>query len=210
VTLSGFPAHVRGRAFTLGNHGPDDNGDSGFCLCVVHGGVEMGGGLLSMPVPGGQLSSLARRRLTVHHEEDVPAPRQWVYEAEGDLMHGLGRPEADGWAAATGLDDAGHLAFGPYARDLGDGPRTATFRLMVDVADAREETVVTLDVYDADADQILAALDVPRSAFGAAFAYRDFALDFDLAGRAHHAIETRVYWRDISYVRLDRVVVTER
>jgi hypothetical protein len=32
-------------------------------------------------------------------------------------------------------------------------------------------------------------------------------LSVDLTGRAGHAMETRLWWHDVTYVRLDRVVV---
>ncbi|MFN3201613.1 MAG: hypothetical protein ACE366_24635 [Bradymonadia bacterium] len=209
ISLSAFPGYTAGRAFTLSHVGPEDNDDTGICLCVVHGAIEMGGGLIHNGVEGGTLSFVARRRLTLHHEEPPPQPRTWVYEAESDLQRPFGRAEADGWSASTALDDEGHMLFGPYAQDWGTEPRTARFELMVDVANARDEVVVTLDVYDADTGEVLAQRDVPRSAFPGDFEYVGFELDFDMAGRDGHRMETRVYWHDISYVRVDRVVVSE-
>ena len=209
VTLSAYSAFTRAQAYTLSNHGAD-NGDSGFCLCTVHGAIEMGGGLISVPVPGGSNSHLARRRLTIHHEDEAPQPRIWRYEAESQLSHDIGRADADGWSASTALDDRGYLAFGPYATDWGNGTRSATFRLMIDLADSRDETVVKLEIYDADDDEIITSRDVLRSDFNAAFEYHDFAIEFDTRNRSTHRFETRVYWRDISYVRLDNVTVRER
>lgn len=63
VSLSAFPNFVKGRALSISNHGPNENGDSGFCLCVVHGGIEMGGGLRTGPVDGGRTSDISIRRL---------------------------------------------------------------------------------------------------------------------------------------------------
>jgi hypothetical protein len=37
--------------------------------------------------------------------------------------------------------------------------------------------------------------------------YQRFALDFDLQGLAGHAIETRVYWHGVSYIKLDKIDV---
>jgi hypothetical protein len=37
--------------------------------------------------------------------------------------------------------------------------------------------------------------------------YQRFALNVDLAGRAGHSLEARVWWHDIAYVKLDKVVV---
>ena len=44
--------------------GGDD--DSGFCLCIVHGAIEIGGGLIHYPVESGELSEEATRRLTIN------------------------------------------------------------------------------------------------------------------------------------------------
>ncbi|MFH1436953.1 MAG: hypothetical protein ABIJ56_14690 [Pseudomonadota bacterium] len=35
-----------------------------------------------------------------------------------------------------------------------------------------------------------------------------FPPDADLSGRAGHAMEVRVWWHDIAFVRLDKVTVT--
>jgi hypothetical protein len=101
------------------------------------------------------------------------------------------------------------MIYGPYARDWGGGLNTAQFRLLIDVVDARDDTVVTLDIHDADAQEILVSRPIPRSAFSADFRYQDFTLDFNLAGRLGHAIETRVRWHDVSYVRVDKITVSE-
>jgi hypothetical protein len=207
VALSAFDFFARGQAFTIGNHGPEDNDDSGFCLCLVHGGIEMGGGLIHGAVDGGALSFEARRRLTVHHEAAPPMRDEWLYEAERDLEHNQGRAEADGWAADTVRDEAGYLIFGPYARDWPEGDLSATFRLMVDVTNNLNEIVASLDVFDAETGEILVGHAIPRSAFEAPFTYQDFTINFSTAGRMGHPMETRVFWHDISYVRADRVVV---
>jgi cysteine-rich repeat protein len=210
VSLSNFNSYADGRSFTVGNYGPEDNDDTGFCLCVVHGGIEMGGGLIHGAVAGGTQSFEARRRLTVHHEARAPIALEWLYEAERDLQHAVGRPEADGWSAWVGPDEAGHMVFGPFAQDWSEGELSASFRLMVDVANARPEIVATLDIYDADTGEILAIQDVLRSQFNAPFRYQDFTLNFSNLGRAGHRMETRVFWHDISYMRVDRVLVQRR
>ena len=206
VTLSPAARLMNGRTFTLSNHG-EDTRDSGFCLCIVHGAIEMGGGLLSLPVPGGQLSHLAIRRLNLVVDE-TPA-RVWRYEAETDLQHSIGRIDGDGWSASTDQDEPGMLSFGPYSRDWGEGGRRALFRMMVDVVTSGEEHVVTLDIYDVEANQILAEVDISRSAFNRAFEYQEFELLFNTAGRDQRPLEARVYWHDHSYVRLDRIVIDE-
>jgi hypothetical protein len=54
---------------------------------------------------------------------------------------------------------------------------------------------------------VLASRDVHRREFRATGVYQRFSLTFNLAGRAGHAIETRVYWRDNAFVNLDKIVV---
>lgn len=206
VSLSSSPAFAAGKALSISNHGPNENGDTGFCLCVVHGGIEMGGGLRVGSVPGGATSDISIRRLTLHDDVRTAAIFTRIYEAETHLNHGVGRAEADGWAANV-LDEPGHLIFGPYASDWGDRSITATFRIMIDVVNMSAEEVVTIDIFDATAQEVLASTPLTRSQFNAALAYQDFELNADLSGRLDHQFETRVFWHDISYVRVDRVMV---
>ena len=65
VTLSTFVDEFNSTTITLTNTHLDDD-DSGFCLCIVHGGIEIGGGLIHYPVESGELSAEAIRRLTIY------------------------------------------------------------------------------------------------------------------------------------------------
>jgi cysteine-rich repeat protein len=210
VSLSNFDAYADGRSFTVGNYGPEDNDDSGFCLCFAHGGIEMGGGLIHDEVAGGTQSMEARRRLTIHHQARQPIAFEWLYEAERDLHHAVGRAEADGWSAWVGPHEAGHLIYGPYAQDWSEGELSASFRLMVDVVRIQPEIVATLDIFDADTAEIVATQEVLRSQFNTPFVYQDFVIRFNNIGRLGHRMETRVFWHDISYMRVDRVLVERR
>jgi hypothetical protein len=81
-----------GRTLRLSNIGPSDNGDTGFCLCVNHGGIEMGGGLLhsapvqdaALPIAGGKLSIEARRRLETEAPTVIRDTPPWKSAAEGE------------------------------------------------------------------------------------------------------------------------------
>ena len=53
ITLSPVAAQLFGQAFTIENVGAQDNQDTGFCLCSVHGGLEMGGGLIPRAIDTG-------------------------------------------------------------------------------------------------------------------------------------------------------------
>ena len=209
VGLSPFDYDAFGAAFELSNHGPNENGDTGFCLCVVHGGIEMGGGLNVGIVRGGDTSEVSIRRLSIQRGPGLPERLNRVYEAESDLSHGLGRLDRDGWSANVS-DEAGHLIYGPYATDFGEGVIDVVFRMLIDVVNDPEEEVVTLDVHDATTQEILVRRTLTRSHFRAPFEYQDFYLETDLSGRAGHQIETRVFWHDLSYVRVDRVTVLGR
>ena len=205
-TMSALDGYAPGRTATLSHIGASDNGDVGVCLCVVHGGIEMGGGLLhggiSLPVAAGTTSIEARRRLALAGEEER------TYEAEVDLSHQIGSADVDGWSASLVVDEPGHLAFGPYADDWGGISATAVFHLMVDDNTADNLDVVTLDIYDATADEVLAVRAVTRAEFSTTMTYQPFSLGADLSGRTGNVLEARVFWHDVTYVRFDKVVVT--
>ena len=211
ITLSAAAGDAVGASATLAHVGPSDNRDVGACLCTVHGGLEMGGGMLhggdSLPIDGGHSSIVARRRLTVPSVGAPPSVRAVVYEAESMLSHGPGRVDGDGWSANTAADAPGHMVYGPYATDWGTGSAQAVFHLQVDNVTAANDLVVTLDVFDATSQVILASRQVHRHDLRAPGAYQRFRLDFPLDGRAGHAFETRIYWHDTSYVKVDKVVV---
>lgn len=140
--------------------------------------------------------------------QPAPAPQPgqtWVFEAERDLAHGIGRADGDGWSASTSLDGSGHLTYGPYTHVIPGGPRVATFRLMVDVVNAADHVVARLDVFDATAGRVLAQRDVRRRQLAADSTYGDFDLTF--TAEAGHQLELRTFWTDTSYVRQDRVTV---
>lgn len=137
---------------------------------------------------------------------------RWVFEAERDLAHGFGRADGDGWSAATGPDARGVMLYGPYTREIPAGAATATFRLMVDNRSADNGVVVRLEVNDFDGaspdcgDCVIASREVRRMEWSAPMTHQDFSVPFSAS--AGHRLELRVYWTDISYVRVDRVVVT--
>ena len=208
-SLSAFPLFAAGRSASLSHIGPSDNNDAGFCLCSVHGGLEMGGGLLhggmSLPIDGGTSSIEARRRLDL--PGDPLLPKTLVYEAETDLQHATGKADDDGWSANTAEHTADHMIYGPYATDWYGNQGTATFRMMVDNIDADDLEVVAINVHDATTQTNLAEMHITRTQFNAPYAYQDFTVNFDLQGRIGHAMELRAFWTDFSYVKVDKVTV---
>jgi hypothetical protein len=137
---------------------------------------------------------------------DIGGAWQWVYEAADNPHHSVGREDQGGWAA--GVDDGppNYLAFGPYAV-LPPGPMTVSFELMVDVVDASDDRVLTLDVFDATSQEILVSRDITRHQFNGPLEYTFFDLHYRQA--AGHQIEYRVYWHRSSYVRLGRRAVSQ-
>jgi hypothetical protein len=213
ITLSTAAGERVGSTITLSHIGPDadDNEDVGACLCAVHGGIELGGGLIhgdKVPaVPGGGETQEAKRRLTIPSTGSGVGVTSFAYEAESQLGHQVGRTEAEGWSANTGGDVAGHMVHGPYANNWGAGAGQAVFVMMVDDNDYDNEPVVTLEAYDATAGAVIASQPVRRREFKKRGTYQRVALNFDLEGRDGHSMEVRVWWHDISYVRIDKVVV---
>jgi hypothetical protein len=210
ISMSAAPDYAAGVSATLSHEGTIDNADVGTCLCTVHGAIEMGGGLIhagiSLPIAAGASTVEARRRLRVPGAGAPPAVHDNVYEAEA-LAHSVGRLDGAAWQAATGLDAAGHMAYGPYATDWGGGSAEAVFTLMVDNITAPNDLVVTLEVNDFTSNQIIASREVRRHELRQALTYQRFAVDVDLRGRAGHQMETRVFWHDVSFVKLDKVTV---
>ena len=213
MTLSTAAGERVGSTVSLAHIGPDadDNDDVGACLCSVHGAIEMGGGLLHgdrIPaIPGGGQSVEARRRLTIPSTGVGVLARSYSYEAESQLGHQLGRAQGDGWSANTGDDSKGHMVHGPYATNWGGGAAQAVFVLLVDDNEYDNQPVVTLEAYDSTTGEILSSRPVLRREFRARDTYQRFAINFDLEGREGHSMETRVWWHDISYVRVDKVIV---
>jgi hypothetical protein len=123
------------------------------------------------------------------------------------MGHNVGRRDGDGWSANTNDDAKGYMLFGPYTTDVPAGPRTATWRMMIDNNTADTLVVVRLEVNDHSAgENVIASRDVRRNQFSAAFQYQDFSLAF-LAPGADHQLEFRVYWNDYAYIKVDKVTV---
>jgi hypothetical protein len=211
ITLSATAAYARGHSATLSHVGASDNRDVGVCLCAVHGAIEMGGGLIhageSLPVDGGASTIEARRRLTLPAAIDTPRPTGHDYAVGSELSHAIGQADGAGWSASTGPDAPGALVYGPYATDWGGGSAQAVFRLAVDDTTSGNGVVATIDINDATADQVLASRDLRRHDFRQPLEAQRFAVDADLTGRSGHSMEARVWWKDISYVRVDSLVV---
>lgn len=140
---------------------------------------------------------------------DVGGAWQWAWEAEDDLYHQIGRanPFGDGWSADVSADNSGYMVYGPYSTAIAAGDNTASFELLVDNNTANNALVVTVDVYDATAQQQLASRQITRREFGAAWTYQVFNLDYTQT--AGHSTELRTFWHDQSFVAEGTVAVSQ-
>lgn len=130
-----------------------------------------------------------------------------VWEAES-LPHVVGYADRNGWAANVNTP-SGHMTYGPYATDIAPGARIATWRMLIDVRNASNDQIVTLDVYDSTAGEQLASRSVFRLEWIADQSFRTFELPFTLAAsRAGHAIELRTYYHGSSYILVDKIGVS--
>ena len=208
--MSAFPTEVAGRTAVLSHIGEIDNGDVGICLCAVHGGLEMGGGLLhggiSLPIDGGALSTEARRRLEL--PGDAIFPKTFVYDAVEDFSHGTGDAQGDGWAASTGFHDAGHMLYGPYTTDWCGFEGEATFFMQVDNVTADDLAVVNLEVFNSTKGELIGFRTVTRTEFDAPFQFQNFSVSFDAKDLADDVLEARVFWTDVSFVKVNTVSVS--
>jgi hypothetical protein len=112
----------------------------------------------------------------------------------------------DGQADATADTGSGEGSGGEADNDA-EGDVDASFRLREDVRDDRAEAVVTIDVYDADVDEVLTSWDIGRRGFASGDDWYDVTLRAGLAGRDGHRIETRAFWHDRANVRIDVVLI---
>jgi len=104
------------------------------------------------------------RRASLANEINGGYSRMW--EAE-DLYHQIGRSDDDGWSANTTQDNAGFLIYGPYVTDIPVGENIAVFKAKIDNNSADDLVVMTLEVYDATADTIIASRQITRTQFAA-------------------------------------------
>jgi hypothetical protein len=77
---------------------------------------------------------------------------------------------------------------------------------MIDIiAPGSDDNVVTVDVYDANNNTLLAAQTLTRYDFNVPMTYQVFPLAFTSAADA--TLEFRVYWHQAAYINVDKVTV---
>ena len=134
-----------------------------------------------------------------------PGPDEWDYDASSEFNHQMGRAEADGWSARVGDEREKYMCFGPYATEIGTGPRMATFQIMLDNVNFDDAKILTIDVVDARSGTVLAQHDLTRHSFTQAMTYQNFGLRFFANPGAK--LEFRTLWHGASYTRIKQVII---
>ncbi len=128
-----------------------------------------------------------------------------VLRGNQDFSHLIGSPIGNTWAANAAT--SGFLSYGPYTTVLPGRPLTADFRFVSDSNAAPNVAAVNFDIYDATAGVLLGSSLIYRQSLAAPNQEGSFKVNFDMTGRAGHAIEFRSYSYGASNVRLNKVVI---
>jgi hypothetical protein len=70
--------------------------------------------------------------------------------------------------------------------------------------------LVNVDIYDTSAGVVLASQVIYRQSLSTPYVEGQFRLDFNMTGRAGHAIEFRVWTYGANMIRLNKVIVQPR
>jgi hypothetical protein len=132
-------------------------------------------------------------------------PSEWVYDGPSEFYHQIGRAEKDGWSVSVSDTPNAYMCFGPYAREVGAGPRTARFTLMLDNVDNDNAPVLTIDVADAATGTVLASRQITRGQFSRPNQFQDFDLSF--VSPPGSKLEFRTQSHGISYIKESKVTV---
>ncbi len=142
------------------------------------------------------------------NRSQVQAQRQLdQYWLATELPHGGGYAEPWGGWAANVTHPTMHMTYGPYTPSVPAGPRTAVWRMMIDVnVAAEDDDVLVLDVYDVTANEVLATRVLRRSEFAAPMSYQIFEIPFHFdASRAGHLMEFRTFFLKRAYTNVERI-----
>jgi hypothetical protein len=133
-------------------------------------------------------------------------PTNWTYDGPSEFNHQIGRAEADGWSVRVGDPTEKYMCFGPYATEIGVGPRVARFTAMLDNVTADNEKILTFDVADARSGRVLATGDLHRRDFARPMTYQTFSLPFYAPPGGK--LEFRALWHGVSYARVRGVAIS--
>jgi hypothetical protein len=132
----------------------------------------------------------------------------WTYAAR-DMQHGGGHQEGLDWVATHGEDrmtSAIHLVYGPYTDEIPAGTYTARWLIALTRAHASGmRRALTLDVYDAKSDTVLAERRVSIAKLGDEGGLQPLELKFRC--QDGQVLEFRTQWHENASVRIRNVSV---
>jgi hypothetical protein len=130
---------------------------------------------------------------------------QLTYQTETQMSHRTGIRDGNAWVVRQGIDATDFLAYGPYATNTPNGERAANFRLKIDQRAGNNDKVLTIEVYDVNADRILTKREVRRNEFVQSNQYQSFTLDF--TATPGQRLEYRTFWHGKGTIWQDYVRV---
>jgi len=149
--------YIAGRRRPSRDVGPSDkSGMSAGAFGAVHGGIEMGGGLIHRrrsrsPSLGGQSTIEARQPAHGAERDSTKGKASAVARfkrGERARPRRVGAPRVRRWSAATAPDVRGQHGLWAVRHRLGGGSAQAVYSLMVDNNSADDGAVVTLELND--------------------------------------------------------------
>ncbi|MBC7740781.1 MAG: exo-alpha-sialidase [Bdellovibrionaceae bacterium] len=117
-------------------------------------------------------------------------PQTFYNGTDPRLHHQIGVSNGNNWKVSV-ANNAGFLTYGPYVTDTPGGVGTVVFSLSIDNIEIDNEPVVSLDVFDAQTNKVLARRVIPRQNFLRVNAPQEFDLVYETLGSSN--LEFRVY-----------------
>ena len=116
--------------------------------------------------PGANIRLAAAKLSLIEQEFPSPTYDPRVLRPAGTFNTAWAAPDGDGWSAAPGKDNSGHLLFGPYLKDLPPGGlHVANFSIADLGRQVWQYRRCVLDVYDARINRVLASVSLTVSDF---------------------------------------------
>jgi hypothetical protein len=132
-------------------------------------------------------------------------PNHWTFDASTEFNHQIGRNDSDGWSVRVGDEREKYMCFGPYATEIGEGPRIAIWNVMFDNVTADSYGVLTLDVVEARSGRVLASREVKRIDLTKPMEFQPISLPFNAPWGSK--LELRALWHGACYARIKNVIV---
>ncbi|MGE6230882.1 hypothetical protein [Paenibacillus chitinolyticus] len=140
------------------------------------------------------------KTVSLKYVEDNKA-KFWQVAKASQISHQVGRLDGGGWSANTAQDSVGFLSYGPYETEINSGIWSVSWLMKIDNNRANNANVVRLDIYDADAKEVLLSKEITRQQFTKENQFQNFSLQFSHFNPSHR-LEFRTFWYDEAYINL--------